>query len=291
MGIVPHLVMLTDAGDHLYDQLCKKIPQSAKNCVLVPAFHCSPKILKAWHRQGRRICFYAGRLKKPSPILTKTFSADKLERISVAHGGNVANMSFLITLSIVGSTVFMAVGNDLSFPYEQDKDTRESIYYAAGDYNDTVKKEGLDEAKDKFVWAGFEFVKSPFSADSRPQIDLKKAMTTRQFFVYKVWLESTLATFEQTIKGSFRYLNCSEGGIIGVLANDTSWEACSDINNYSLLDTVCPKKYGTRTLDSAASEFLRARSRTWHGQAGTRNGVRGVVHLPPGMDGVRIAAP
>ncbi len=289
MGITPHFVMLTDAGDHLYDQLCTKIPQSAKNCVLVPSFHCSPKITKAWHRQGRKICFYGARQDELPQILKDTFK-DKAENVCVPHAGNVSNVAFLATLRISGSTVFMTVGNDLSFPFEADDKKREDTYYAAGDYTSTEKKKGVDEAAQKFAWMGFEYT-DMLSPDNRPIINLKPVMTTKQFFAYKLWLESSLATWEHTTREPFRYINCSESGIVGVLAKEHNPAKYKDINNFQLLDEVCPKKYGTRTLDRAVQEFLKARSVLWQEKVAMRNAVGNVGVLPQEMGGVRDVGP
>ena len=45
MGIIPDFVMLVDGSDVVYDQLCKDIPVSGQNTVLVTGLHCSAKDL------------------------------------------------------------------------------------------------------------------------------------------------------------------------------------------------------------------------------------------------------
>jgi hypothetical protein len=55
------------------------------------------------------------------------------------------------------------------------------------------------------------------------------------------------------------YYNCSEQGVLGVLARDTEPDAMKEESNWYLMDELYPLRWHTRTLADAAKQFLEAR--------------------------------
>jgi len=255
-GIFPHFVFLTDGGDHVYDQLCKDVPKLGQNSILVASIYADHKILRDWSNQGRCICFTVSSSDEYQQMFKDIIGEDPTPH-TVGSGGNVLNNMFSTGLKILHSRVFMALGNDLSYPYNPDLDKRREMFYADGDYSVNIKK-GVDEAKDRFVWLGFKMRNNPFE-QGKKIIDFEPVSTSRQMFIYKVWAELHVGSWGLAGEDPFFYYNCSESGIQGVLAHDySSVELLEDPDNWFLMDEVVPKRWRTLSLFQAANQFMEA---------------------------------
>jgi hypothetical protein len=280
MGIIPDFVLLVDGSDVVMDQLNKDIPKEALNTQLITGVHASPKVISEWDRQGRGIVFYT----TPAPVIRKAVKKH-IKRGCDDHqielGGNVLNGSFMIGCGALKSTIFMGVGNDLSFEIDNDVEKQREGYYSDGDYstNAEVTGTGRDEGKCSKRWAGYRMERKkivlldePIGSKRRYNFELDIVGTSHTLWVYKTWLETTM--MGQTRSAVyFHYFNCTEGGILGVMARDDSDEALPDPKNWYFLDEVCINKhtgrqmYMTAMLEDAIEIFLKnKRSRTWHSQ-------------------------
>ena len=163
--------------------------------------------------------------------------------------------------------MFLAVGNDLSFPLNDDIDKQRDGYYADGDYstNAAVTGTGRDEAKVMKRWAGFNLTKSPIKLINpkgldRYNIELDLVGTSHTLWVYKTWLESTILRTSVVPNLSLHYFNCTEGGILGVMTKDVDYERFFDGDdwrkpeNWYLLDEKC-RCYHTALLEDAMEHF------------------------------------
>lgn len=266
-GIIPDFVILVDASDVVYRQLCEDIPDEAHNTVLITGLHCSPKVLNAWSKQGREILFYAS----PVPELCEAFRKE-LRKNPHHHkmelGGNTLNAAWMIAIVKLQSTIFMAVGNDLSYPTEKNLEKRRKKYYADGDYSSNAPKTGTgrDEAKVNKIWAGFTLSpKNIWTPNEKCKYDVKLDLvgTSGQLWVYKIWLETTLLG-QLANPVSFRYYNCSEAGILGVMARELDEEKMNQPANWYMFDEVC-RFYHTATLKDATDEFIKIKEiMRWH---------------------------
>jgi hypothetical protein len=264
MGIIPDFVLLVDAADTVYDQLCTDIPESGQNTTLITGIHCSNKILSEWTKQGRQIAFYV----TPAPDIMEDFKKyyrknPKYHKIEL--GGNCLNGAWMIGIVIMKSTVFIGVGNDLSYPIKKSLEDQRSSYYADGDYSSNAKEtgSGRDEAKTGKKWAGFALSDNPMykvtgKKEDRYHIQLDTVGTSYTLWVYKNWLETTLLN-QLKNKNSFHYFNCSEGGILGVMSR-TKYDniKMKDKDNWYMFDEVC-RFYHTAKLKDAVYSFLQAK--------------------------------
>jgi len=271
MGIIPDFVLLVDAADTVYGQLCTDIPESGLNTTLITGIHCSNKIISEWSKQGREVAFYLTAAPDVMEIFQKVYKKNpKHHRIEL--GGNCLNGAWMIGLAIMHSTVFIGVGNDLSYPIKRSLEDQRESYYSDGDYssNSKDKGSGRDEAAAGKKWAGFTLKDNPIykatgeKAD-RYHVDLDLVGTSHTLWIYKNWLETSLLNQIQN-NLSFHYFNCTEGGILGVmskthgnfgdvLASDVSMK---DPNNWYMFDEVC-KHYHTAKLKDAVYSFLQAK--------------------------------
>lgn len=280
-GIIPDFVMVSDASDVVMDQLTKDIPESGRNCILIAGLHCSPRVLKKWEKQGRDIRFYLTHSPGVAERYVELTGADK-ERILIQQGGNVLNSCWTMSLKYFASTVFMAVGNDLSYKLHEDIDQRRKGYYADADYssNALVTGTGRDEAKKKEGWMGFKLSKTniiSLDASKRYNVELEPVGTTGTLWVYKTWLEGNVLANSTREDFKFMYYNCTEGGISGVMCKDDTAEGREDIDNWYLMDTVC-KSWRTRTLEDAVGEFLKAKEiLKWGIPQGVPSAISGVI--------------
>ena len=115
MGIIPDFVILADGSDVVMDQLNKDIPSNGKNTILLAGLQCSYNVCKEWSDQGRSILFYIPRT-EGLPELFEKKTKEKWDKHLIYQGGNVLNTAWNLSLMFFGSTVFIAVGNDLSYP-------------------------------------------------------------------------------------------------------------------------------------------------------------------------------
>lgn len=282
-GIVPHFVMLTDAGDSdaVYNQLCVGVPARARRCVLVCSLYANPKITHQWDKNGGLIQFY-------SPFGDEiTEKVPRLKGKEMIQGGNVMNTAWVISYSCMASKVFMAVGNDLSYEITDDESQRRKGYYADGDYSSNLAS-GRDEARKQFQWMGFSFRDDPFG--NGKIIDMKPRATVHTLYSYKNWLEINIG-IQETHNHSFHYYNCSEEGILGVVAKDKSKTGMEHKDNWTMLDDLFPKHYHTTTLQDATSHFLMMRE-LWQTRMGISTAARPATVLP-GLTGgaINIARP
>lgn len=280
-GIIPHAVILVDGSesDAVYNQLCKNIPKRGHNVILFCSLYTNPKITREWDRRGGLIQFYA-----PMGDWTPE-EIPGIEEKQIMQGGNVMNVAWVIGYGVLGSRVFMAVGNDLSYPLvdEASVEERRKGYYADGDYSTNLASK-RDEAARQFKWMGFSMRSDPFTG--KPRIDMKLRSTVQSLYGYKNWLEVNIGIQEAYGK-SFHYYNCSEEGILGVLAKEKTTEKLQDRDNWILLDEVYPKHYHTTTFEDATSQFITMRE-LWR-QKRTSN--LGAVSAMPSQVGMGIVDP
>jgi len=267
-GIIPHFVLLVDASEStaVYDQLCKNIPKRGHSTILICSINANPKIVKAWDKRGGAIQFYA-------PI--GDWVLDELPGIKdkqIMQGGNVMNSAWVISLGCLGSKIFMAVGNDLSYTISKDVKKRRAGYYADGDYSTNLASK-RDEAARQFQWVGFKIENNIFT--NKPQIKLEKRATVQSLYGYKNWLEINMG-IQDKISSSFHYYNCSEEGILGVIAKDKNKKNLEDKNNWMLLDELFPNRYHTKTLEEATTNYLAMRE-LWRERAVINSGARRVI--------------
>jgi hypothetical protein len=272
MGVYPHFTLLIDAGDALLPQF--KIPKwGRKDSILVAGLHTSPTILNHWDKQGGKICFYLIGEDDDKKFFEDETGEDA-SKLHIQQGGNVLNTMWILAQQVLWSTVFMAVGNDLSFPYTHDREAREKGFYADGDYRLNILNK-RDEAKDNFAWMGFDLYESELM-QGKYLYNLGVVGMSRQLWVYKVWLEIQAAIWAE--KTNFFIYNCSEAGVSGVLAHSYDPKDILEKSNWFLIDEILPKRWLTTSLYKAARQFLEAKKCLT--QTATGYAANGVVVLP-----------
>lgn len=275
-GIIPHFVLLVDASESesVYRQLTN-IPKRGNNVVLACSLYANPKITHAWDKRGGTIQFYA-------PLgdwIPEEIPG--VEEKQVMQGGNVMNLAWTMSYGCLNSRVFMAVGNDLSYPISKSLEERRKGYYADGDYSSNLASR-RDEAARQFKWMGFEMRTDPFTGKQR--IDLKPRATVQSLYSYKNWLEVNIG-IQEAHKRSFHYYNCSEEGVLGVIAKDKS--NMEDKDNWILMDEVYPKHYHTVSFEDATAHFITMRE-IWRQKRVIPIGAENAILSPGGMVGARI---
>lgn len=255
-GIVPHFVIISDAGKQLINQLCTDIPENGQHTILLASLHCNRHIINEWANQGRRIKFFLGNSDDLKELFEKE-TKEPIETVGVVQGGNVMNSMWTLSSTHLRSSIFMALGNDLSFPRGNTLSEQRKTYYADGQYAENIASK-RDEAKNRCDWMGFSFYENVLSPNGQPLIKLSLVRTTSQFMVYKNWLESVVG-MNAARNQSFKYYNCSEGGILGVKCKVESGEGMFEKDNWYLLDEVLPKRWCTRRLKDAIVEFKQAK--------------------------------
>ena len=279
MGIIPDFVLVVDASDVIMDQLTKDIPSEAQGTQLIIGLHANPKVIKEWDKQDRGIIFYANTAPAIKEAADKYIKRGVKENI-IELGGNVLNGAFMIGAGPMQSTIFMGVGNDLSFPMSEDAEEQRKSYYADGDYstNAEVTGTGRDEGKSMTRWQGLNLerkrvitIDEPIGSLRRYNINLDVVGTSHTLWVYKIWLETTMIG-QTNLPTYFHYFNCTEGGVLGVMAKEDDNESLFKEDNWYLLDEVCINKhtgkqmYMTAMLEDAFDIFLKTkRSQTWNG--------------------------
>jgi len=269
MGIIPDFVMLTDGGDIAFPQLTEDIPDEGQNTVLFAGLHCSPKVLEAWSKQGRDIRFYIATTRGIQNKFNKLTGKNPLLYM-LYQGGNVLNAALAMSAHVLGSRVFMCIGNDLSFPIDKNNiQEQRNSYYSDGDYssNQPGTGSGRDEAKSQKRWAGFTLRKKQiYTGKDGYKIDLEIVGTSATLWVYKTWLESQmLMNYHNPKAPSVHYYNCSESGILGVMAREGGDKLSSDKSNWFMLDEACPH-WHTSMLVDAVKHFKIAKEALWQGK-------------------------
>lgn len=281
LGVIPDFVLLVDAAVTVKSQLIDDIPEKAKNTQLITGCHVSPHIIRNWDKQGRGIVFYT----TPSGIIQNEAKVQNLTGYAenrLELGGNCLNGAWMIGTAVFQSTVFMGVGNDLSFELKDDVDKQRKAYYADGDYssNAEVTGSGRDEGKSEKRWAGYKMERSKIQIPGKPidryNFELDIVGTSHTLWVYKTWLESIIMTQTQH-PVHLHYFNCSEGGILGVMAKSEEKEDMRRADNWFFLDEVCVNKhtgkqmYMTAMLEDAIKIYLQARrSQSWDNVKGAK---------------------
>ena len=274
MGIIPDFVLLVDAGnDAVYDQLCRDIRPEGQNTILLTGIHVNPKISNGWSKQGREIVFYSTNSQEIGKAFRK-YIGDS-DKHGTELGGNVLNGAWMIGIGKFLSTVYMCVGNDLSFEMKDTVEEQRKAYYADGDYTTNAKEtgSGRDEAASNKVWAGFSLEKravwlpnEDVGSIKRYNISLDIVGTSYTLWVYKTWLESAIMS-QTTVPTHFHYFNCSEGGILGVMAKKDDNESLYKKDNWYLLDEVAINQhtkrpmYHTAMLKDATDLFIETKRR------------------------------
>lgn len=257
-GIIPDFVILADGSDVVSDQLLNNVPSNGQNTILLAGVHCSPRVLKKWSKQGRAIRFYISASGEMDKTISEHYGIDPKPFMAL-QGGNVLNSAWSMGMLVLRSTVFMALGNDLSFPVSEDVEYRRQNYYADGDYSANIANK-RDEAKSEKMWMGFELERTMIltnEVSKKYHIKMKRVGTTSSLWVYKTWLEANCigSAFKNI---PYHYYNCTEGGIAGVMCKDDSDEGIENQDNWFMLDDVCPR-YHTRMFEDAINEFRRAK--------------------------------
>ncbi len=285
MGIIPDFVFLVDASKATYNQLCVDIPHSGQNTTLIVPTHVNPKVVNEWEKQGRAMRFYVTSAEPVKAAFNRKTGLDP-EKYKVTNGGNILNTIWMLTGQVMRSKVFIALGNDLSFEIKDTQTEQETGYYADGDYSSNAKDTGTgrDEAKCEKKWLSFKL--SPrkvltAKANERPEeISGGDVVgTSHTLFVYKTWIEEAVLIGAAQEKSSFHYYNCSEGGILGVLAKSTDDAEMKKDENWFMLDEKC-NRYHTTTLEFAIKQFLQARGALqWTAERENISGAPSVADL------------
>ena len=262
-GIIPHFAMVADGSPDLVDQM--DVGKNGKATVLIAALTTHPKVIEKWKGPVRFIS------QKNEQVMSSVEKAlgEKVDRNrGVMEGGNIINMSFVLTIGLFRASVWMCVGNDLSYPMLDSAEERRKQYYADGDYTSNIKSR-RDEAINVLSWAGFEYPNTPFILP-RPYVNLNLVYTSPQMFIYKTWLETNSVILWEA-GNRFTLYNCSEGGILGVqlkadVTDPERYDEKFKPENWHLMDTVMPSKWRTRTLYQATEEFHKAKEQLlWPG--------------------------
>lgn len=277
-GIFPHFVVLLDATPEAYGQLCEDVPDLGQDSILIASLFADPDTLNKWVEQGKEVWFYltdVGDL----PDIYEQRTGKKREHILIPSAGNIMNTIWLLAMSVLHSNVHICVGNDYSFEYTVDPEKRAESFYADGNVEDDNDR---NQANDFMAWQGFEFSSL---VGPKPMINLKTVGTSRQMFLYKTWTEMHVAAWTNELD-SFKFINCSEQGILGVIAKDWDVMQMNNPDNWVLMDHIC-KNWLTMKLKDAITMYLEARA--WLSE--TSLGARDVGCLVPKMGGVANAGP
>jgi hypothetical protein len=277
MGIFPHFTIVLDSGNHFRDQFLNL--NTDLKCVMLANITADHKMLKRWDRDGHRISFFMS-----ESDASRYKIEEQAEHMTTYVGGNVMNTAFMLSLRFLHSRFIITLGNDLSFPLAPDHEERKRGFYSDGNYDTQEGKK--DEAKNEVAWMAYGHGgQGSFDKDSQ-LINYEKVLTSKQLLTYKTWIEFHVAKWAEEEEFSFRYYNCSEGGICGVVAKKHEVEDLENPANWGLMDDVAPKCWFTKPLIDAAKDFLEIK-KSCQTQMETNTNVGGVIELPPKMGGVR----
>jgi len=183
----------------------------------------------------------------------------------------------------------MALGNDLCFPIDTDTEKRRSLYYADGDYSSNLGS-NRDEAKDRMSWMAYKHSPNIFAPDQN-RMDFERVYTSRTLFVYKTWIEMHVGAWSEAHK--FNYINCTEGGILGVVSKEHKKKKFLEEGNWLMMDEMFPGRWITSTLALAVSKYLEF-TRLCEKAAihtGIKGGAASVIDLPGKTDTARLIVP
>ena len=252
MGIIPHFAMVADGSENLVKQM--DVGDLGRHTILIATVTTHPKVIAKWPGPVR---FVAQQNAVVRGFL-KDAGMEMPKESCVVEGGNILNLSFILSIGLFQAPVWMCVGNDLSFPALDTVEDRRDSYYADGVY-DTNLKSKRDEARNKFSWAGLEFQNDQFGLGN--YVNLNVVNTSPQLFIYKSWLESN-SLILWDIGQKFKLYNCTEGGILGVNVREgvTDYDGKFDAKNWCLLDELTGNNWRTRKLSDAVEEFHIAKT-------------------------------
>ncbi len=277
MNIIPDFVIQVDGSDVTYDQLCKNIPPHGQNTTLITGVHCHPRVTEAWTMQGRHILFYAPSSKDLMDMFQKHVKKNP-HRHKIELGGCTINGAFMVGAQILGSTVFIAVGHDCGFEKKDTIDEQRNSYYADGDYSTNAKGTGTgrDEANTHRVWGGFKLARKKIIEPNIPlaryNVELDEWGTSQTLWVYKTWVEITMMGLTRA-QTSMHYYNCTEGGIVGVMAKERDEKSMHDAKNWFMLDGKAQNvhsgayMYHTALLEDVMPYFNKMRELYLNGEA------------------------
>lgn len=262
MGIIPDFVIVVDASDVMMDQLNKDIPSSGQNTTLLASLHCHPRVLNEWTNQGRELRFFLTTTPGLSEVFKKEVGKNPIHHM-VLTGGNVLNTLWSLGLRFLHTRTYMALGNDLSYPLQDDVEKQRSTYYADGDYSSNLANK-KDEARKGREWLGFTLSPSLIYTGTRHRdrynVKLDLVGTSPNLWVYKTWIEANVLLNANKPGPSCHYFNCTEGGIVGVMTKsmDFNVEELKLDENWFLLDEKC-KKWHTYMFKDAVKYFMKAK--------------------------------
>lgn len=250
-GVIPHFVCLIDPDDRIYPQLCEDLPADAKKTVLLMDIRASHTIAKEWDEQGRHLGFFLCGNEEAE----KRYNELTEQPIGVfPPGGNVINCIWMMSITQFQSTVFIAIGNDCAYPMKDTDDERKKVFYADGQFLNTKRSGHLMNKKKRMGFRMHSGNIVGIDGQNKSWIELEPMLTSPSLYQYKKWVE--IVSFQ--IEGSWHYFNCSESGILGVLAHDETPDKLQDPENYYMLDDINPR-FHTTTLENAVGHFLEAR--------------------------------
>ena len=274
-GVIPHFAMVADASANLVDQM--DVGKAGKYITLIAAVTVHPDVIDKWPGPVK---FIAQRNAEVTRAMSEVMGDDMPEMDRrVTEGGNILNLSFVLGIGLFRSSIWICVGNDLSYPIIDTVDERRAQYYADGNYSTNIRSR-RDEAAHQLTWAGLKYPKSNVFTPGN-YIDLELVYTSPQLFLYKVWLESN-AMLLWNRGERFKIYNCSEGGILGVNPRDDAqgaenYKAKFKARNWCLMDELTGGNWRTRKLMQAAEEFHNAKMRLLQWQDPLRT-LYGVPH-------------
>jgi len=283
MGIFPHFTVVLDGGNHFRDHFLNL--NTDMKCVMIANITADHKMLKRWDRDGHRISFFMGESDESREIF-KEKPGKHLDNMTTFLGGNVMNTSFMLSLRFLHSRFIMTVGNDLSFPIHADHEERKKGFYADGNYETQEGKK--DEAQHGIAWMAYKHGGQGSFDKNSQLVNYEKVLTSKQLLTYKTWIELHVAKWAEEKEFSFRYYNCSEGGICGVVAKKHEKEDLEDPNNWGLMDDVAPLCWFTKPLINAAQDFLEIKKSC---RVETNANAGGVIDLLPRMGGASYTDP
>ena len=282
MGIYPHFTLLIDSGEALYPQLCEKIPTWAAKSILVTGLHTSHKILSKWNRRGGEICFYLiGEQEEKDFFKEKTKEDPNF--IHIDQGGSVVNTMWILSHRFLDSEVFIPIGNDLGFKHSGDKKEREKSFYSVGDYRTNILNK-RDEAKSNLAWMGYDLYESRI-VPGQLMFDLMPMGISGQLWISKAWLEVQATLWAD--QKSFKILNASEAGTLGVLYKSFEPGAMGKRDNCYLIDELIPNHWETTTLARACKKFVEVKKCQEEILMGIAGDARNVIYSPEKTVGAR----
>jgi hypothetical protein len=259
-GIIPHFAMVSDGSPDLAKQM--DVGKSGRHTTLIANIITSPDVIKNWKGPVKLLCPKSDIVK----ALVKECLGEELEEEAcVTTGGNIMNLSFSLSMGLFRTSVWMCVGNDLSYPPAVSLEDRRKGYYEDGDYSTNIKSK-RDEAKGEFVWGGFKLKDNTiWTPKNHISWEGEWLYTASQLFMYKSWLE-TNATLLWDAGNQFHVYNCTEGGILGMLLNEDAippekYDEKFDPANWYLMDEISRGRWRTRTLWHACEEFHEAKEK------------------------------